>query len=104
MAGPKKERRAGVLAGHRKVGKRFIPPMADFALSEAKWVDELMPELLWIHLAHRSQGYAAGAELALRLARAALEVTPDADRRWFALLVALRNSARMSGRQSRRCS
>lgn len=44
-----KEKAPKVLADHRRAGKKFIPPfIAELGpLSEVRWVNDLVPELVW---------------------------------------------------------
>lgn len=53
-----------LLEGHKKVGKRFIPPMKQIPnLAETSYVDVLLPELIWIGLINDKLGYPRGARL-----------------------------------------
>ncbi len=74
-----------VLSDHRKVGKRFIPPMADlhFPLRETSWAKVTMPELLWIACLNDSLGPARAATVAVAVSKAALEQHPKS-KTWFA--------------------
>lgn len=43
-----------VLLDHKKVGKRFVPPLLQLGpLGEIKWIDCILPELLWLGLLKR---------------------------------------------------
>ena len=79
---PKKK---SVLADHKRIGKRLIPPFLQATnLTEISWLDLLLPELLWIGLFNEKYGYVVGAEVALALPRAAMEVTQKNPRNtWF---------------------
>ena len=56
--------------GHRRVGKRSIPPLVDkFPMGAVSWVQQLMPELLWIQLLNSAHGWSRGTELCFELAR-----------------------------------
>lgn len=59
-----------VLADHKRVGKRFVPLMAELGLSDVKWIESLAPEFLWIALLHDRLGFARGAEVARLVAEA----------------------------------
>lgn len=74
-----------VLSDHKKVGKRFIPLMAQLFLSDARWVQRLAPEFLWLGLLHDALGKKRGAEVALKTAQAAREAHGDSQCRWFAM-------------------
>ncbi len=78
-ANPRKQH---ILSDHQKVGKRYIPPLLQLGpFSEVKWVDCVLPELLWLGLLNEAYGVAKGAALALRLARAAVKAAGNT--RWF---------------------
>lgn len=67
--GPQKPAR--VLGDHKRLGKRFIPPMAQVGMSDARWSEILIPEFLWLALLHSHLGYMRGAEIARQVAQAA---------------------------------
>ena len=58
VTGPRKRRvaKGGVLGDHRRVGKRFVPPFVAMLgqLQYVKWIDDLLPEVLWLASAHRA--------------------------------------------------
>ena len=67
-----------ILADHRQVGKRFIPPMLDVGVFEAaKWREMILPEVLWIGLLNNANGFRLGGELSLDVARAAVNSFTD---------------------------
>ena len=69
-----------VLKGHRQRGKRFIPPFLDYLnLRGISWLDELLPELIWIGLMNSKFGLKRGAELCVEVARAASACTTDSE-------------------------
>jgi len=43
---------SGVLADHKKVGKKFIPPFIATLgpIQEVLWVNDLVPDLIWLEL------------------------------------------------------
>ena len=66
----------GVLADHQKVGKRFIPPFLKMdKIVEVRWVDPILPELLWLGLLNARYGLAKGAELAVAISRACFSIS-----------------------------
>ena len=81
------KKRPRVLADHKKVGKTFIPPLvAELGpMSEVRWVTDLVPELVWLALLSKAYGLRAGAELARRLAFAAINTRGESPKEWFAL-------------------
>ena len=49
--------RRHILDGHRRDGKRFIPPFVDLRFHDARWSGDLIPNLVWISLVyHYCQG------------------------------------------------
>lgn len=68
------KKKPGVLAGHQRKGKKFIPPMMQFDISEARWIKTMVPEFIWIALLQDSLGYAQGAEVARKTAELAREI------------------------------
>ena len=76
-----------VLADHKKVGKKFIPPfVAEVGpLSEIRWVNDLVPELVWLALLSDRHGLKTGTDLARRLALAAINAREAKPKKWFAL-------------------
>ena len=72
MAGKRK-----VLKGYRQHGKRFVPPFLEYMnLSEVTWLDDLVPELIWLGLLNTIFEPKRAAELGVGLARAAAACVP----------------------------
>lgn len=89
MKGKKSKEKQGkkpapVLADHKQIGKRFVPPMAQLGLSDVRWVESLLPEFLWLGLLHEQLGYVAGAEVARLVAKVARGI--DESLRWCAVM------------------
>jgi hypothetical protein len=82
---PKKK--PGVLADHKKVGKKFIPPFVAHVgpIQEVLWANDLVPELLWLALVNEKHGKQVGADVSRRLAQAAGGAWGAKPRKWFAL-------------------
>lgn len=75
MSEENQKRQKEILEGHKKVGKRFIPPMLQLEkLQLISYVHRLLPEILWIGLINHSLGYKEGIDVCLRLSRYAQEV------------------------------
>ncbi|MEP0821252.1 MAG: hypothetical protein HRF44_00245 [Ignavibacterium sp.] len=52
------------LNGYARKGKRFIPPMKQITgMREQSYIDDLLPELIWLGLIHDRMGYRFGADL-----------------------------------------
>ncbi len=68
---PKNKRR--VLQGYRQEGKRFIPPFLQHMsnMTESRWLDNRVPELIWIALLIHVFGVKEGTAIALCVAKAA---------------------------------
>jgi len=74
-----------VLSDHKKIGKRFIPPfmqMGDFHDIAWKWIT--LPELLWLGLLNHSCSLKEGADVALSLAKAAVQTSQSRPKKWRA--------------------
>lgn len=84
--GNKTEKIKRVLSDHQKVGKRFIPPFLQKVsnLQEVMWLDNILPELLWLGLLNEFYDYQTGVTLALSLAKAAVTVNDQRNKIWFA--------------------
>jgi len=68
--------RRRVLEGHHRHGKRFVPPLLEYMdLIETPWLDNILPELLWIALMNSRFGIKRGTELCVELAKAATSCT-----------------------------
>jgi hypothetical protein len=82
--GNRGERRE-ILAGHRREGKRFIPPLLDLPVKiDTYWRDVSIPELVWLALLVRRYGLRDAVGLAEGLASAAASAWQDDRKRWFA--------------------
>lgn len=83
---PADKSRIKVLLDHKKVGKRFIPPLLQVGpFSYTKWVDCVLPELLWLGVLNHCLGLAKGASSALSLAQAAVKTCKSSPKKiWFA--------------------
>jgi|SRR5580658_2236266 hypothetical protein len=83
MSKKKKSGRTGMLQDHKRQGKQFLPPLVAALgnkLAPLNWVDELLPEVLWIELLRNCEP-TRWVHLALETARAshgALSSDPQA--------------------------
>ncbi len=60
----KKNKDKQILKGHKRVGKRFIPPMKQIPMmTETSFVNDMLPELVWIGLINDRVGYIRGARI-----------------------------------------
>lgn len=59
-----KSTKKGILAGHKRIGKRFIPPMMQLPMRvDTSYVNDMLPELIWIGLINDRVGYVQGARI-----------------------------------------
>ena len=74
-----------VLRGYRRVGKRFIPPfLQHMNLTESRWMDDRVPELIWIALLIQVLGLKRGTEIALILAKSAAKCAQSTEKAFAA--------------------
>lgn len=73
-----KASKSRVLRGYKRKGKRFIPPLLQIAnTEESAWLDDRLPELIWIALLNRMCGLSTGTSVATSLAKAAATFAPE---------------------------
>ena len=72
-----------VLQGYRREGKRFIPPILQLSLKQTDWMNDRVPELIWIALLIHVYGVQDGISLATKVASAASKCSPT-NKRAFA--------------------
>lgn len=79
----KEDKRQKVLFDHVQKGKRFIPPMLRLTapLSEVRWANFMLPEMLWLGLLIRRYNYLKGAELGLLFSLTAMNTIKE--NKWF---------------------
>lgn len=84
-----KARRGQVLRDHQRIRKQFIPPfLATFPgkLGYVRWIDDLLPEVVWIALLLDSLPASRGVEVALRCAQETNRVVAPQKARSFAFI------------------
>jgi hypothetical protein len=68
--------RSRVLSDHRKVGKKFVPPMMqDFNFQLVKFASQAIPELVWLAMLNDRFGWREGARLGVEMAKLALDIS-----------------------------
>jgi len=68
------------LQGYKREGKRLIPPMKQLPqMREFSYVNDMLPELIWLGLIHDLAGYQFGAEVQRSIGGTAKEF-PERDR------------------------
>ena len=61
-----------MLESHKRIGKRLVPPLSQLGpWKEVSWVDEALPELLWIGLLNAEYGIERGAHVCAEVTKAA---------------------------------
>ena len=72
---------------HKRIGKRLVPPFSELGpLKEVSWVDEVLPELLWIGLLNAEHGIETGAHVCAEVTKAAKPELEVLDRNAFLCL------------------
>lgn len=62
----------GVLSGHKRIGKRFVPPfLARVPMKDAPWLARTLPELIWLALLIDKRGAQKGVALGWAVAKTA---------------------------------
>ncbi len=78
-----------ILKDHKKVGKRFIPPLKwQLSITETRWIDYLLPEIVWLGLLHYKYGLKEGVSLAVEFAKITGECCQSEKKQLFAGLSA----------------
>jgi hypothetical protein len=64
-----------VLGDHKKVGSKFIPPMMQFPnWNEISYINQILPEIIWMGLINDKYGYRSGINLSSKIATKAFEL------------------------------
>lgn len=60
-----------ILSDHKKVGKKFIPPMLQLqgGMKFVKWLDNVLPEILWIGMMQEKLGIKRSIEICCVIAK-----------------------------------
>ena len=82
----RKTKPATVLKEHKRVGKRFIPPLKQLRLAESvSYVDSMLPELVWLGLLNERHGYIHAARIMEQVFKSADHVAGTDHKGNFAL-------------------
>ena len=73
-----------VLSDHKRVGKKFISPMAQLGIRDVHWLDTIIPELIWLALLNSELGIRRGAQLTATVSKLANELSRKRKTPWFA--------------------
>jgi hypothetical protein len=52
-----------ILKDHKRIGKRFVPPLMQLGIEEVNYINELLPEIIWMGLVFDRIDYRAGINL-----------------------------------------
>ena len=76
-----------ILDGHKKVGTKFIPPAMQFMQNtvEVSYINQMLPELIWMGVLIEKHGNRKGIKLAELLARIAFKVKDQEEMINFAI-------------------
>lgn len=77
MASTRKSTRPEWVRSYRQKGKKLVPPLLDFGIEEVSWIDEGIPELVWIAALCAQLGPAKAARVGLKMARTARDLAPE---------------------------
>ena len=62
------KRKGQLLPGHKRLGKRFIPPLMQMNIAEhISYIDDILPELIWTGLLNERIGYVESAGVLERI-------------------------------------
>lgn len=75
-----------ILKGHKRVKKRFIPPMMQIPkLQQVSFVDDILPELIWLGLINDRLGFVQGSRFFEKIVLSAVEVDGEPPFKNYAL-------------------
>ncbi len=64
-----------ILGDHKKVGSKFIPPLCQkLSLTEVSYVNQIFPEIIWMGLLNKREGYHTGIGIVESLAKKSVEI------------------------------
>jgi hypothetical protein len=69
----KKRTESRIFSDHKKVGKTLVPPMRQYLgeLGTVSWVDQILPELIWLAVIIENLGVKGGVDLGSKIAKIA---------------------------------
>lgn len=74
-----------ILSDHKKVGKILVPPLLQLGkFNYVKWIDTILPEILWLGLINEYFGLQVGTEIGLSLAKEAADLVNINRKSYFA--------------------
>ena len=85
-------RKTQVLKDHKRRGKLFIPPLKQLEnFRSYSYLNDMLPELIWLGLINDKLGFVAGAEFARKLAVSFSSIVPAESHRNFAFASAFKS-------------
>ena len=76
-----------ILDGHKRVGKRLVPPMMQLpGMKDISYIDVMLPELIWLGLINDNLGFVRGARFFEKMVLAAMEVAADPPHKNYAII------------------
>src|SRR5262245_66206675 len=76
-----------ILHDHKRLGKRFIPPLKQIPrMRETSFVNDMLPELVWLGLINDKIGFAAGARFFEKIIEAVTEAKGEDQNTNYAML------------------
>src|SRR6476660_4643412 len=73
-----------VLADHKRIGSRFIPPLLQYErFQEISWSEQFIPELFWLAVLNHSCGRRTTASIAVSMATAIMPFKRDLPFGWM---------------------
>ena len=75
----KKRTESRIFRDHKKIGKTLVPPMRQYLgeQSTVSWVDQILPELIWLAIIIESLGVERGVEVGANIAKSANTIIPE---------------------------
>jgi hypothetical protein len=74
-----------ILKDHKRIGKRFVPPLMQLGMEEVNYINQLLPEIIWMGLVFDRIDYRAGINLCEQTAKLAHEIYANEKHTNFAL-------------------
>lgn len=74
-----------IFKGHKRIGKRFVPPLMQLGMQEVSYINKLLPEIIWMGLIFDRIDYRAGINLCEKIAKLTHEIYASEKHANFAL-------------------
>ena len=76
-----------ILKDHKKVGSKFVPPLLQLkGFEEISYINQILPEIIWMGLINDFVGYKKGVELIAQIAKDAFKLKSTEKHTNFALV------------------